>query len=130
MSTIHVPLQGAAVNQSGESTTGAFVNGRWQPGSPRLGRASLHDVHLRPTAAPVEEAPQPLEIPTQPHQYAPQPAAADFTQGDTMAANHSEQDNEYFDPYDREQLNALVEKRVQAALQPSRQQKSDAELVE
>jgi len=45
--------------------------------------------------------------------------------------NHSEtlDDLEDFDPFDREQMNALIERRVQAALAPSRQQQTDNELA-
>ena len=48
-----------------------------------------------------------------------------------MAANHSEtqESDEYFDPYDKAQMGAFIQKQVQAALAPSRQQQTDAELA-
>jgi len=77
-----------------------------------------------------ETPPEPVEIPqsyVQPHPYDAQP------QTENHMANsfdrNSEPDDEYFDPYDRTQMNALIERRVQAALAPSKQAQADSELA-
>src|SRR5262245_33447877 len=134
MSTIYAPVSGETVDRTGDGNTGGWVGGRWVPGS--RPRATLHDVRMTRADQPPEEAPQPVEVPQSyaaPYQYAPQQAATNFTQGDNAMAgnNHSEtlDDLEGFDPYDRTQMNALIERRVQAALAPSRQAQADSELA-
>lgn len=68
--------------------------------------------------------------------YNPHEAGANFTQqeGNMGALSTYEQmpglDDEDFDPFDREQMNALIERRVQAALTPSRRAQSDAAMAE
>lgn len=132
MSEVFVPITGENVESTGD--TGGWENGRWRPAN-HARRASLHDIHLRPSSVQEEPLPaQPVEVPqyAQPYYYeAPQQAATNFTQGDTMAVNHSEtlDDLEAIDPYDTEQLGAFIQRQVQAALAPSRQQQHDSELA-
>src|SRR5262245_19464579 len=83
MSTFFAPISGEAVrNESAESDVGGFIGGRWQP-STRNRRASLHDIHLRPSTPLQDETPPaPIEVPqTYTPTYDPQPQVG-YTQGD------------------------------------------------
>jgi len=140
MGEVFVPITGESVDRT--SDTGGWENGRWRPAN-HSRRASLHDIHLRPSPAPEETPPAQIEIPqTYTPTFDPQPQVG-YTQGDNAMAGNNQQPrgpkapNPFdFDLYDEESAAAFqrandeyIESKVQAALAPSRQAVSDAELV-